>query len=328
MGADPEEHTATLAMPIARLITTAPPEYVRAEDIPTRKGEWSGALRCRYCAAVVHAVDSTPKERSRPCRPHFRRQGKLKGGVDNPHAQECPFNTPTQIRVLRDSSAGALVRERRRSGPPRYRLVVPEAFGPATSPRDGDGVQVVAERLTTVLNTAAKIAALIEDYAAQGVDPNIEWYAECRGKRVEWLNFLYSPQRTWVLRKRLEMERPGPAHPVAVLFAPYTPRVPWPERITFWRRSAVGYRAAVYPLVPESGPRMTGELVVAGERALVESVFAARPDTFYIGYGMWKLDRQARLALRMDNAGQVAPLSAGISATAWSRWKFRGPMLR
>lgn len=330
MAVDPEEHTATLAMPIARLMTTDPPEYVHAEDIPTRKEAWGGALCCRYCAAVVHAVDTTPKERSRPCRPHFRRQGTLKAGVGNPHAQGCPYDKPAQIQVLLEGSAGALVRERRRSGPPRYRLVVPEAFGPATSRQNRAGVQVVAERLTTVLNTAAKIAALIESYAAHGVDPNVEWYAECRGKRVEWLNFLYSPQRTWVLRKRLEVERSGLTHPVAVLFAPYTLEVPWPERISFWRRSGVGYRAAAYPLGPEFGPRMTEELVVVGERQLIESVFAAGADRYYIGYGMWKLASPVRrglscLTLRMDNASQVAPVAADISPAAGSRWRFRGP---
>lgn len=317
-------------MPIARLMTTDPPEYVHAEDIPTRKREWSdGGLRCRYCDAVLHAVYPMSKELSRPCRPHFRRQSTLKGGVDNPHAQCCPYNVTTQIRVLQDDSAGALVHERRRSGPPRYRLVVPEAFGPAASHGNGGGVQVVAQRVTTVLNTAAKIAALIEDYAAQGVDPNIEWYAECRGKRVEWLSFLYTPQRTWSLRRRLCPDGPGLTHPVAVLFAPYVLDARWQDRLRFWRRSDIGYRAAAYWLPPEPDQRMTAELVVTGDHQLMESVFTAGSDQFYIGYGMWELDVYARgtlprLTLHMDNAGQVSPLPADIRAAVLSRWRFRG----
>ncbi|WP_280489483.1 hypothetical protein [Nocardia carnea] len=278
---------------------------------------------------MVHAVYSTPKERSRPCRPHFRRQGKLKDGVGNPHAQDCPYNVPSQIRVLRDSSAGALVRERCRSGPPRYRLVVPEAFGPATSPDNDGGVQVVAERLTTVLNTAAKIAALIEHYAARGVDPNIEWCAECRGERVEWLSFLYTPQRTWALRRRLLENGSGLTHPVAVLFSPYVVEAPWRDRIRFWRRSGIGYRAAAYRLPPETDRRITAELVVAGEYQLLESVFAMGSGKYYIGYGMWEFDVYARgsvprLMLHMDHAGQVSPLSADISPAALSRWRFLG----
>ncbi|MGW1740134.1 hypothetical protein ACWCPQ_15135 [Nocardia sp. NPDC001965] len=218
------------------------------------------------------------------------------------------------------------------SGRRRYRLVVPEAFGPADARESvAGGVQVVAERLTTVLNTAAKIAALLEDYTARDVDPDIEWYAECRGKRVKWLSFLYIPQRTWALRERLRLERP-PAHPVAVIFAAYEPRTPWPGRVRLGRRPRDGCRAARYPLLPEPGRPTAGELVVVGEKQLVEAAFAAGSGKHYIGYGMWTRDIQdrgrpdsPRLSLRMNNARQVAPLPESISPAALSRWRYRPP---
>ncbi|MFI6314621.1 hypothetical protein ACIBEK_31330 [Nocardia fusca] len=273
-----------------------------------------------------------PKEQSRAHRPHFRRQPHV-NGRENSHSPNCLYNVGQRIRVIRAGSAEALVRERSKSGPPRYRLVVPEAFGPAASQESVDGgVQVVAERLTTVLNTAAKIAALLEDYTARDVDPNIEWYAECRGKRVEWLSFLYIPQRTWALRDRLKAGRPELTHPVAVIFAAYELKTPWLDRARRRRRPRDGYRAATYPLLPEPDGPMAEELVVVGEQELVETAFAAGPGKYYIGYGMWTRGRYGHgprnfpgLSLRMNNVGQVSPLPAGISPTALSRWRYRPP---
>jgi hypothetical protein len=98
-------------MPEARRIDIDPPVRVRAEDIPTHQRTWSsGALRCADCEAVVQAVYPPPKERSRPQRPYFRRKPEPGGG--NQHARNCFYNVDEPIRVIRDSSDEALVRDR------------------------------------------------------------------------------------------------------------------------------------------------------------------------------------------------------------------------
>lgn len=324
MGAA-QEHRSTVSMPVARRIDIEPPVRVRAEDIPTNQQTWSrGVLRCVDCEARVQAVYPPPKERSRPQRPYFRR--KPERGNGNQHARSCVYNIGERIRVIRDSSGEAIVRDRSVDGRPRYRLVVPEAFGPAEAGVSvGGGSQVVVERLTTVLNTAAKIAALLEDYAARGVDPNVEWLAECRGERVEWLNFLYVPQRIWVLRNRLQLDVAELSHPVAVIFLAQQKKTTL-GRPFLWGIPLVSYRSATYALLPEPTQPRSEKLFVAGDHQLLQHAFADGLGKYYIGYGMWKRvsyrePNPPRLTLEMDNAAQIARIPDDIGSAALSRWK-------
>jgi hypothetical protein len=322
---DEQEHRSTVSMPEARRIDTNPPERVRAEDIPTHQHRWPrGKLRCVDCDAEVQAVYSPPKEQSRAHKPYFRRK-PVEGGR-NQHSQSCCYNIDERIRVIRADSAETLVRDRSPRGRPRYRLVVPEAFGtPDSTASVGGGSQVVAEKLTTVLNTAAKIAALIEDYAARGADPNIEWIAECRGERVEWLNFLYTPPRTWVIRNRLPRDGSELTHPVAVIFLAQEKDTRWgrPHR---WAIPRLGSRAATYALPSESERRESDKLFVRGDRGLIDQAFVEGLGKYYIGYGMWKQitqprGNQPRLTLHVDNVTQIAAIPDDISSAAPSRWK-------
>lgn len=187
------------------------------------------------------------------------------------------------------------------------------------------GSLVVAEKLTTVLNTAAKIAALLEEYADRGIDPNIEWLAECRGERVEWLNFLYTPPRTWVLRNRLARDGSELTHPVAVSFLAQEKDISW-GRPYRWAIPRFGSRAATYALPSESEHRKSDRLVVRGDRQLIDQAFADGLGKYYIGYGMWKRITHRRadhpqLTLQLDDVTQVARIPDDIGSVALRRWK-------
>ncbi|MFI6309948.1 hypothetical protein ACIBEK_07450 [Nocardia fusca] len=90
----------------------------------------------------------------------------------------------------------------------------------------------------------ASLAVMVSGLAMVGIDPNIEWIAECRGERVEWLNFLYTPPRTWVLRNRLPQDGTELTHPVAVIFLAQEKDTRWgrPHR---WAIPRFGTRAVV-----------------------------------------------------------------------------------
>lgn len=318
---DLEEHQSTVSMPEARRIDTTPPTIVRAEDIPAMRHTWpSGVLRCAHCDAVVHPVYSPPKEKSRPQRPYFRR--KPLRGRGNQHDEQCVYNIDERIRVIRADSGGALVRERS-AGPPRYRLVVPEAFGPANGNESAGGGLSVAERLTQVLNTAAKIAALLEDYASRGAEVNTEWSAECRGERVEWLNFLYVPQRIWVLRNRLSEPETTLTHPTAVIFLAQEPR----RRRTPLRDGTMwDYRAARYAVPPDPGQPKSEKLFVGGSEDVVGEAFSAGLNKYYLGYGMWSRFSYAeqfppRLTLRLHHTTQLVQVREEFSRGAFARWR-------
>ncbi|MGN2641014.1 hypothetical protein ACTD5D_33570 [Nocardia takedensis] len=315
------EHRSTIAMLRARRIDTDPHTIVEAHNIPTERHEWANAqLRCTDCDAKVHAVYNPPTERRPPIRPYFRRQPFRDGG--NEHAAQCIYNIDERIRVIRDSSADTLVRDRSHDGRPRYRLVLPEAFAPAVPYESvGGGSRTFAHELTTVLNTAAKIAALIEDYADRGVDPNVEWVAECRGRPIQWLEFLYTPQRIWNLRRRLPPGGTDLPHPVAVIFLAQQP-----ERRHPHRHSPDSYHTAVYALPPEPGGTSSEKLYIDGERSLIERAFPEGLGRFYLGYGMWRRSTHPhlpppRLRLRLDNLTQIAPIHDAIGSVAPTRWK-------
>lgn len=314
------EHKATVSMPEARRIDTDPPLSIFARDIPAQKRTWpSRLLRCAHCDARVQAIDSTPKEKSRPRRPHFRRWPQPGGG--NRHAADCLYNIDERIRVIRADSDHTLLRDRGRKGRPRYRLVLPDAFGPTDPTTPGaHGEQVVAERLTTVLNTAAKIAALLEDYAERDADVRVEWSAECGGERVDWMNFLYVPQRIWVLHRRLGADGSHLTHPTAVVFKA------WERQSSMSGTHDSSSCAATYALPPEPGTPETQRLLVVGERELIDSVFANGTSRYYIGYGMWHRARSrttdaVRLRLHIYSAAQVADISDGVGERPLSRWR-------
>ncbi|SHX11000.1 Uncharacterised protein [Mycobacteroides abscessus subsp. abscessus] len=309
-------------MPEARRIDTDPPQPVLAKDIPAHRDKWpKGSLRCKYCDALVNSVYPTPREKSKAPAPHFRRTG-LRGGT-NQHSKTCEYNVEERIRVIVDESKGALVRDRTgRRRRPRYRLVLPESFGESEKTGgDGAGLTVAVE-MTSILNTAAKIAVLLEDYAARSVDIDIDWIVECRGQRIEWLNFLYTPQRIWVLRRRL-LSAAALQHPVAVIFRA--------TRAMSRPRASYTYRSAVYHLVPEPEEELTDLLFVDGRPELVDQAFQAGLNKFYIGYGMWervqysrkpaKDSRPPRLTLHLTNTALVAPLSDEIVEVSQARWR-------
>ena len=80
-------------------------------------------------------------------------------------------------------------------------------------PPEQDVERIAYQRkLRPLLNTAAKIADLLTEYRQSGSDPGVEFEASCQGHTVDWMNFLYTPNRAWVLAQRLR--RTGPLdHP-------------------------------------------------------------------------------------------------------------------
>ncbi len=58
---------------------------------------------------------------------------------------------------------------------------------------------VVARNLRPLLNTAAKIADLLQQFHAVRADPMVGFQGRCDGQDVDWMTFFYARHRAFVL---------------------------------------------------------------------------------------------------------------------------------
>jgi hypothetical protein len=214
------EHESTVRMGKARWVGS-PPQLVHANDIPTKKESWKDQkFLCEFCSAKVHPVFTPRTETSSGRRPHFARNPSS-GATANFHARDCQYNIERQIAELVESSEDQLERPTR--GRPKYRLPWPDTFQrqdprqPLEAPEHDVEAVAYQRKLRQLLNTAAKIADLLTSYRQSGSDPGVEFEATCEKRPVDWMNFLYTPNRAWVLAQRLRKNGPLD-HPVAVIF--------------------------------------------------------------------------------------------------------------
>ena len=276
------EHESTARMGKVWLLGD-PRRLVLATDIPENKTRWQTEhFRCEFCPAKVYPRFTPRTETSSGRRPHFARNPSSDANP-NFHANECIYNVERIVDELIEMSEEQLERPKR--GRPKYRLPWPQTFqrqDPRSplDPPEQDVERIAYQRkLRPLLNTAAKIADLLTEYRQSGSDPGVEFEASCQGHTVDWMNFLYTPNRAWVLAQRLR--RTGPLdHPVAVLFKNGPIRSAKPD----W--SFLEDRIPV-----PKGHDVKGEkLFVGGDpRALAAALPADSTATFYIGYGVWTL---------------------------------------
>lgn len=201
---------STAAMPKARF---GEREFAAA-DIDEHKDSWPSPLQCHGCTVRVSAVRGYDKGETRvPA--HFRRPGPKK------HDPGCRYDTHAQGTQIADESSGLLVRERK-----EWRLVAekvlkqpkPRLQDPKTQRPD----VTFARQTTELLNTAAKVAHLIEQFRIDGGDISAGFAAVCDGRRISWNEFHYLPRSVWRLVRRLHpaggpLARPvTTSHPVAI----------------------------------------------------------------------------------------------------------------
>ncbi|MBF6457921.1 hypothetical protein IU433_02520 [Nocardia puris] len=321
-----DKHSSKVAMSRARHPGTG--RILLASEIAEFGDSWPKPLACYTigCGALVHPVAEIPRTEKTHGRAAYYARNPSRGGRPNDHSPHCVYNLTQIITVLTENSGGQLRRDRPVTNPetgaivPVYRLPWPQTFAPtvrtavaeATSPEGA----VFAERGTKLLNTAAKIAELLDKYREMGEHPEVEFRATCNGRDVEWPNFLYTPQRTHTLARN--MRRTQLAHPVAVIFRPRTYGV-------VARRDWAWVRADVATLDGDDGTEM---LFVCGARGLVDEAFDRRARAIsarmYIGFGMWSMvsrdSRPGRLTLDLIDGSLIAELPSGIDREVLHRW--------
>jgi len=325
------EHVAQVAMPRARHPVTG--EVLHATDIPSSENHWPKPLRCESCRARVHAVNTQRTEEHAARALHFARNRPSGSGSDpNPHEDNCSYNLDKLISVLVEESGGSLYRAGKgvdgSTGERRtlYRLPWPDAFTQTRNQLEAATTEDrFAEQTTRLLNTAAKIAALLERYMQLGVEPGIEFRAVCHGAEIEWLNFLYTPHRAWLVVKRVREYGPL-RHPVAIIFRPTN---------SHHHGSRLGW---VYQdmRAPKGNVPAVERIFTAGSTVLTERIFMRNHrlvrGRWYIGYGMWYLTTHTerhppRLTLNVDENSVIAPLPEGIDEEVLRSWSVSRPLL-
>ncbi|WP_157184001.1 hypothetical protein [Nocardia takedensis] len=300
-----------------------------ASQIAEHGQSWPKPLACYTigCGARVHPVAEIARtEKTHGRAAHFARNPSS-GGRPNDHSTHCVYNLAQIITVLTAESDGQLRRDRPVTHPetgalvPLYRLPWPQTFSPTVrtavaEPTNPEGA-VFAEQGMKLLNTAAKIAELLSRYQVMNEHPEVEFRATCHGHDVEWMNFLYTPQRTHTLVRHLR--RTVPVHPVVVIFRPRTYGV-------VARRDWAWVRADV---ATPDGEDQHEVLFVCGARDLVDKAFGrgarALSARMYIGFGMWSMatrdSRQPpRLTLDLIDGSLLAELPPGIDREVLHRW--------
>lgn len=185
-----------------------------AADIDEHKDSWPKKLTCGGCSMPVLAVRGYDKEGSRwsAC---FRRW------PGHSHEQGCQYDLHAQVKQIAEDSDGLLS-----GGRAGWRLVSEQVLH-QPKPRPGEPRQprpdlTFTRKATQLLNTAAKVSALIERFRVDGIDIAGEFKASCDGKLVSWQEFHYLPREVWRLVRRLHPgggELPGEVsvpHPVAI----------------------------------------------------------------------------------------------------------------
>ncbi|RMI30038.1 hypothetical protein EBN03_22610 [Nocardia stercoris] len=290
------EHRSAVSMLEARL-DYDPPVVVRAEDIDEAHERWPrNELICRYCDIPVVAVPSYRTETQGVHRAHFRRKQK------HDHRPECLFDVDERVRALQQAADAILVRGDSADH-------TPEGFAHKETHVDiGAGVRVVAEQLPGLLDSAARIAALVTHYLDHRIDPYTEWRVPGSGDQVEWTDFLYVPQRIQILRRRLEHHGPLLRHPVAVMFRPRTGGAVLGRALPSGDQPTEGYRST-YPEPFEPGGPFPPEIVIEGDYDVVDRAFLPGLNRHYLGYGMWRLVGPARCpTLRLHHEAQIVPM--------------------
>ncbi|MEU2043286.1 hypothetical protein [Nocardia niwae] len=322
-----DKHPSKVAMSRARHPGTG--RILLSTEIGQFGRSWPKPLRCytRGCEARVHPVAEVPRTENSHGRAAYFARNPSRDGRPNDHSLHCLYNLGQIITVLVEDSGGQLRRDRSVTDPdtgvttPVYRLPWPETFtrihrtpvAEATSPEGA----VFSEKGTKLLNTAAKIAGLLDQYNELEEHPEVVFRATCKGQDVEWLNFLYTPQRAWVLARRLR--KTELAHPVAVIFRPR-------DHGVVEHRDWAWVRAEIATVEGDDGPPEM--LFVCGAPVLVEKVFhpSARAISarMYIGYGMWTAvsrdSRPPRPTLDLVDGSLVAELPTGINRRVLRRW--------
>ncbi len=321
-----DKHPSKVAMSRARHPVTG--RVVLASEIAMSGPSWPRPLCCytRGCGARVHPVAEVARtENTHGRAAHFARNPS-RDGRPNDHNLQCVYNLAQIITVLAEDSGGQLHRDRPVTDPdtgaiiPVYRLPWPETFtrtarAPAAEATDPQGA-VFSEKGRKLLNTAAKIAGLLDRYNEMDEHPEVVFRATCKGQDVEWLNFLYTPQRAWVLARYLRTAEL--THPVAVIFRPI-------DHGVVGQRDWAWVRADIATLDGEDRQEM---LFVCGAKNLIDKMFhssgRAVSARMYIAYGMWSAvsrdSRPPRPTLDLVDGSLVAELPAGIDRHVLRRW--------
>jgi len=339
-AADASEHVSTVRMIQARL----PHDLsiiVHAHEIAEKRHLWPKTLACATpnCQALVHPVNATRTETSNRRTPHFARNPS--GHEPNTHSEHCLYDIDRQIRVLQETSGNRLEKAGCREDPERqgrvaiWRLPWPRTFNPDPTPTaapTGNEPMMVACKLLPLLNTAAKIAALLQQFHEAGADPMVEFQARCDGQDVDWMNFFYTRHRAFVLAARIRAAqtrldalspdrrpitrtsatgiRSPLGHPAAVVF-----RL---DRLSEPDNNGRGWAMSMLPTPKGHEPK--GErLFIRGEhndlvKLAAESGYPT--PALHIGYGMWNVSKAAarpgRLYLELSGSNCLAPLPVGI----------------
>lgn len=316
------EHESTARMGRARLLGDQP-RLVYATDIPLNKEKWKNKqFLCEHCPARVHPRSTPRTETSSGRQPHFARN-PTSAAHPNEHAKGCLYDIERQIDELIETSEDQLERPTR--GHPKYRLPWPDTFQqqdprhPLEAPANDFDAVAYQRKLRPLLNTAAKIAALLTSYRQSGSDPGVEVEATCQKRPVDWMNFLYTPNRAWVLAQRLR--KTGPLdHPVAVIFRAAPIRVKNAD--WSWLQSSIP--------VPKGHEPPSEILFVDGHPTAMTAAFATTEQSganqLCIGYGVWSLtkrrgDLPQRLSLHLADISCVAFLPPEVTAASLKHWR-------
>lgn len=209
-AADASEHVSTVRVIQARL----PHDLsiiVHAHEIAEKRDLWPKTLACATpnCQARVHPVNATRTETSNGRTPHFARNpsGHEPNTTANFASSTSTGRSASSKRPVETSSKRPAPEDTEREDRVTiWRLPWPRTFNrdPApTSTLTGDEPMVVARELLPLLNTAAKIAALLQQFHEAGADPMVEFQARCDGQDVDWMNFFYTRHRAFVLAARI-----------------------------------------------------------------------------------------------------------------------------
>lgn len=331
--ADKSEHESRVAMARARHPATR--QALEATQTAKQGHTWPKPLACftESCDARIHFVAEIPRTETKKGRAAYFARNPPKGGIRNEHSTNCLYNLSQMIEVLKDESDGALAYSGRGRDPqtdelvPLYRLPWPHTFDDTPEKVQGDSWQApgatFTEKYTKLLNTAAKIAELLERYRANGDHPEIIFQAICRGHNVDWVNFLYTPQRTYVLIRRLR-DHGELTHPVAVIFRPL--------RIKNSKRAEGQWAMAEVSNLDDEDPEL---LFVQGNQRAMDEAFRARAGSvsarMFIGYGMWKTvsykhEQPKRLTLKLVDDSVIAELPEDIDREIMRRWSTQRPL--
>ncbi|MEV0360634.1 hypothetical protein AB0H71_31715 [Nocardia sp. NPDC050697] len=321
------KHPSKVAMSRARHPETG--RILLASEIAEQVSSWPKPLSCYTigCHARVHAVTEVPRTEKKGGRAAYFARNRACDGGTNDHTVHCVYNLSQIITVLTRDSGGLLQRGRSTSDPetgeptPVYRLPWPEAFtrpprgstSEATSPEGA----VFSEEATKLLNTAAKIAELLDRYQQMREHPEVMFRAVCKGQDVEWLYFLYTPQRAWLLARNLR--RAELTHPVAVIFRPGGHDI-------IERGDRAWVRAEI--ATPEDHDDTAERLFVGGATELMKRIFRSSERAIsarmYIGYGMWTSVSHSNLpprpTLELVDGSLVAELPPSIDREVLRRW--------